>query len=130
VIALDTSALAAIAFDEPERAIFAETIAAQECLIGLPTAFETHMVFRRDGGSEAIELLRDILREPNVQILEFTRDLFVAACEAFDRYGKGRHRAALNFGDCMSYAVAKARDVPLLFKGNDFSFTDITPAAP
>jgi ribonuclease VapC len=80
------------------------------------------MVLRQQKGSEGIEFLQDVL--------DFSQELFIAACEAFDRYGKGRHKAALNFGDCMSYAVAKARAVPLLYKGQDFLHTDINPALP
>lgn len=125
MIALDTSALIAIACDEPERIAFARAIADNRCLIGLPTALETHMVLRRQMGSDGIEFLQDVLKEPNVDVLDFSEQLFVAACEAFDRYGKGRDRAGLNVGDCMAYAVAKANDVPLLFKGDDFGLTDI-----
>jgi ribonuclease VapC len=130
VIALDTSALVAIALDEPERIVFARAIADNRCLIALPTALEAHIVLRRQLGADGIEFLQDVLNEPSVVALDFSQELFVAAREAFDRYGKGRHRAALNFGDCISYAVAKARDVPLLYKGQDFALTDINAALP
>jgi ribonuclease VapC len=130
VIALDTSALVAMARSEPEHAAFAEAIAENRCLMGLPTALETHIVLRNQLGAEGMDFLREFLQEPNVNVIDFSQALFIAACRAFDRYGKGRHAAGLNFGDCMAYAVAKANDVPLLFKGNDFSQTDIRPAVP
>jgi ribonuclease VapC len=65
-----------------------------------------------------------------VELIAFDHTLLPIARFAFDRYGKGRHKAALNFGDCMSYAVAKARTVPLLYKGQDFQHTDIESALP
>ena len=64
-----------------------------------------------------------------MQIIPHDAALATIAREAFLRFGKGRHRAALNFGDCASYALAKARDLPLLFKGGDFSETDLAAAA-
>lgn len=130
MISVDTSALVAIALDEPERAAFARAISDNHCLLGWPTALEAHLVLRRESGSSGIEFRQDLLNERNVAVLDFSRKLFVSTCEAFDRFGKGRHRAGLNFGDCLSYAVAKTNAVPLLYKGNDFSFTDIRPALP
>lgn len=130
MIALDTSALIAIALNEPERIALAEAISHNHCLIALPTAFEAHIVLRQQSGADGVEFLQTVLKESNVRVLDFNGELFSAACQAFDRYGKGRHRAGLNFGDCMAYAVAKSHDVALLFKGDDFRLTDIRPALP
>jgi len=69
-----------------------------------------------------------VLGAPRLRVLTFDRTLFESARTAFDRYGRGYHRAKLNFGDCMSYAVAKYHDAPLLFKGDDFPLTDIRAA--
>ncbi len=72
--------------------------------------------------------LDELIRDMNLEIVAHDADLARVAREAFLRFGKGRHRARLNFGDCASYALAKTRDVPLLFKGSDFARTDIVPA--
>jgi ribonuclease VapC len=76
------------------------------------------------------DVLDKILAAPRMDTISFDRPIFALAAAAFDRYGRGRHRARLNFGDCMAYAVAKAHDVPLLFKGTDFAHTDLRPALP
>lgn len=130
MIALDSSAIVAIALDEPERIDLARTISTNECLLAFPTALETYMVLRALAGADGVEFLHNLLNERNVKAVEFSASMFVAACAAFDRYGKGRHRAGLNYGDCMAYAVARANDVPLLFKGDDFTHTDIRAAWP
>ncbi len=74
--------------------------------------------------AEANQLLRTL----KIEIADWTNELADIAGQVFLRYGKGQHKAALNFGDCMSYALAKAIDSPLLFKGNDFVMTDIQSA--
>ena len=73
-------------------------------------------------------MLAASLRRMGVSVVSFTEDHFHQALDAFIRFGKGRHPAALNFGDCMSYAVARVAGMPLLYTGKDFSKTDITPA--
>ncbi len=128
MIALDSSALLAIALDEAERDAFIKIIGTNRCIIGAITVLESHMVLRDRMGSEGIEFLDRLLARPHIALIAFDHSLLPIARLAFDRYGKGRHRAALNFGDCMSYAVAKARSVPLLYKGGDFAHTDIDPA--
>jgi ribonuclease VapC len=130
VIALDTSALLAIAFKEPEREVFAHAIRSNRCLIGAANVLECHMVLRERQGETGVKQLDDFLTRAQVATIGFDNVLLPIARLAFDRYGKGRHPAGLNFGDCMSYAIAKAKDVPLLFKGNDFHLTDIRPALP
>ncbi|RWX75861.1 type II toxin-antitoxin system VapC family toxin [Neorhizobium lilium] len=75
--------------------------------------------------SEAVSLLEDFLSELRAEVLPATRETGLAAIDAFARYGKGRHPAKLNFGDCFSYAGARAAGSPLLYVGNDFAHTDL-----
>ena len=130
VIAADTSALVAIALGEPERESFLKTIlAANTVLISPVSVVETRMVVHARRGERAIVLIDDLLRLPMFEILPPGPAEMNAACSAFVAYGKGSgHPAALNFADVFSYALAKARSVPLLSTGNDFSHTDLTPA--
>jgi ribonuclease VapC len=131
VIAIDTSAIVAIALLEPEALAFSEAITGMPCIIGWPTVLEAHMVLSGIPRRRGLDTLDKALSAPRLTVLPFDGLLYQAARDAFDRYGKGRgHRAQLNFGDCMAYAVAKARDVPLLYKGADFGRTDIRPALP
>lgn len=130
MIVIDTSALIAILNSEPEAGAFAEAlIVASRCLIAAPTKFELLMVAigrRSDAGQQAASRL---LAEYRVETIDWTEAHADLAIEAFRKYGKGRHKAALNFGDCMAYALAKSLDAPLLYKGNDFALTDIRAAA-
>ncbi|TNC11736.1 type II toxin-antitoxin system VapC family toxin [Methylobacterium terricola] len=132
MIALDTSALVAIALDEPESETFSRiTAASGAAVMGMPTLVETHMVLesRMPGGAQ--NFIDGLLRIPSIQPIDFARRMFRTATEAFDRFGRGRgHPARLNMGDCMAYAVARTQDLPLLFKGNDFVHTALIPAAP
>ncbi len=77
-----------------------------------------------------LDVLDKVLNAPRIEVVAFDQRIFENAREAFDRFGRGRHPAKLNFGDCMAYAVAKAHDVPLLYKGDDFARTDIRAALP
>jgi ribonuclease VapC len=129
VIAVDTSALVAIFFDEAEGDLFSDLIReADEPCVSTATVAETLIVLdnrTRDGNGE---LLRNMLFELGLVIEAVTlTDAWIAG-DAYRRFGKGRHRARLNFGDCFSYALAKSLDLPLLFKGDDFRHTDIRPA--
>ena len=130
MIALDSSALLAIALREVESDAFTIAIGTNRCVISAVTALESHMVLRERMGAEGVEFLDAVLGRSNVTLTTFDGTLLPIARVAFDRYGKGRHRAGLNFGDCMAYALAKAIDLPLLFKGEDFRLTDIRPALP
>lgn len=126
---IDTSAIIAIIAGEPEREIFAKAIRADPVrLIGEPTVFEANMVMMgRSGQAGPLRVLR-LLHELKIESRPFTEDERNSATDAFRRFGKGRHPAGLNLGDCMAYAIAKATGEPLLFKGNDFSRTDIRAA--
>lgn len=130
VIVIDTSALVAIVFAEPERNAFIEHIQkAQRVFIASPTLLETKMVVHGRRGQRAVVMLDDLLREPVFAIVAPDEAEISAAYNAFVAYGKGSgHAASLNFGDLFSYAVAKVRKLPLLFKGDDFSQTDIVSA--
>jgi ribonuclease VapC len=128
MIALDSSALIALALDEPEADEFNGIMSGNRCVLGWPTVFETYLVLHhRIDSAFAGNFLRVISR-PNFETIAFGEPLFEIARGAFDRYGSRKSRGGLNFGDCMSYAVAKFHDVPLLFKGKDFQHTDIASA--
>jgi ribonuclease VapC len=130
LIAIDTSALVAIFRLEPEADAFLKAIVGAEkrCISAL-NVLETSMVMSGGAGrGEAFAHLDEFLIEAGVQIVPFDANQAWIARDAFLRYGKGRHKASLNLGDCASYAVAKAKDAALLFKGNDFPHTDLIAA--
>lgn len=128
-IVADTSALAAIIFAEPERHTFLRAVEeADNVLLSSVSAVETRMVVHGRRGERAVVLLNDLLRLPVFEIVPPAAAETDAAFAAFVAYGKGSgHPAQLNFGDVFSYALAKVRGLPLLFKGDDFSQTDIAP---
>ncbi len=123
---LDTSAIVALLLNEPEAPQFLELLQdTQSIVIGAPTLLECEMTVGSLLGEAGLVRLDDLIRALGVEILPFgARELAVARV-AFRSYGKGRHRAGLNFGDCFSYAIAITRDEPLLFKGSDFPQTDV-----
>ncbi len=126
MIAIDSSALVAIYFDEPEKAFFATTIVmADGSVIGAPNLLEASMVVEARHGERGCRELDGIVANLGLEVVPFDISHVEAARDAFRRYGKGRHRAGLNFGDCCAYALARTLDAPLLFKGNDFALTDI-----
>lgn len=98
-------------------------------MIAAPTLFETMLVAISKKETVGIHHVNALLDQFGIQIVPFSVELAPIAAEAYRRFGKGRHKAALNFGDCMSYALAKSLDAPLLYKGNDFALTDIRAAA-
>ncbi len=123
---IDTSAFAAIFFAEPERQKFLAAItAAGTRLVSAATVLETGIVLEaRQGEAAGREFDLFVIRE-NMQVVPVDADQSDLARSAWRRYGKGRHPAALNFGDCFVYALAKSSGEPLLAKGTDFSQTDI-----
>lgn len=126
---VDTSALVAILTGEKELEPFVAAIhKAPAVAIGTPTALEAGMVIGARLGRAGLTRLDAFFVEAEIDVLPFTAAHAASAREAFLRYGKGRHPAGLNFGDCMAYAVAKLEKRPLLFKGNDFRHTDIEAA--
>jgi ribonuclease VapC len=126
---IDSSALVALHLKEPGYEAPAAKIADSDiALIGAPTLLETAMVLSARTRQDARFALMSSLRQLRVQVAPFGEEHYDAAIDAFLRYGKGRHAAALNFGDCMSYAVAAVSGLPLLYVGEDFAQTDIAAA--
>ena len=130
MIVVDTSAIVAIAFAEPERDAFVQAIqSAERALISTVSVVEARMVVHGRRGQRAVVLVDDLLRLPMFDIIPPGPAEMNAAYTAFVAFGKGSgHAAALNFGDVFSYALAKVRGLPLLYKGIDFSETDIASA--
>jgi ribonuclease VapC len=126
---LDTSALVAILYREPEAAAFAQRIHdADICRISVASHVELSMVIESQLGPEGMRQAEAFFRRAGIVIEPVTVEQGELARQAFLDFGKGRHKAGLNFGDCFAYALAKATGEPLLFKGNDFSQTDIVAA--
>ena len=127
---IDSSALVALLLGEPETARFVTAIAsASSRLISAPSYVETAIVMVARSGPEAQEKLDRLLADLAIEIVPFTRDQAVLAISAYRTYGKGGgHAAGLNFGDCFTYALAKLGSEPVLYKGNDFSRTDLRVA--
>ena len=126
---VDSSALLAICFQEAEHGIFTDAImAVNDPMIGAPNLVEAVMVVEARGGEAAGRELDKIVANLGLSVAAFDADHAAVAREAFRRFGKGRHRAALNFGDCCAYGLAKSLELALLFKGDDFALTDIKPA--
>lgn len=131
MIVVDTSALAAIVFRESDRTRFrAAIMSAGSAAMSSGTLVEVRIVLYRRGGAQLVAELEEILAVASIEVVPVDREQADIAHEAFMRYGKGSgHPAGLNFGDLFAYALAKARGVPLLFKGEDFMQTDVEPAA-
>ncbi|RAI45062.1 type II toxin-antitoxin system VapC family toxin [Rhodoplanes roseus] len=129
---IDTSALIAILKEEPEGERFLVSIGDAEVpRMSAPTYFETGLVVDRNNDPTLSRNLDDLLKEADVIIEPVTEAQARIARQAYRDFGKGSgHPARLNFGNCFSYALAKATGEPLLFKGNDFGRTDIVPAPP
>lgn len=126
---VDSSAVVAVLLREPERYhLLDRLVAAPRRGIGTPALVETGMVLAARTGEPAESLLREAITELDLTPVVFDDRHQRAALDAFQRYGRGRHPARLNFGDCMSYAVAKVAGEPLLFIGDDFTQTDLTAA--
>jgi ribonuclease VapC len=126
---LDSSALVAILREEPgHEGLLPKALSADRTVVGAPVAFEAAMVLSGRWHRDARSTLHGLLRSIGAEIVPFSEEHYEAAVSAFLRYGKGRHPAGLNFGDCMSYALARVSGLPLLYIGNDFSKTDFTAA--
>jgi ribonuclease VapC len=126
---LDTSAMVAILYREPEADAFVQLVHdADACRISVASYVELSMVIENQLGPRGMRQAEAFFRRARVSIEPVTVDHGELARQAFLDFGKGRHKAGLNYGDCFSYALAKATGEPLLFKGNDFSQTDIKAA--
>jgi ribonuclease VapC len=110
------------------NAILDKIAGAEVAIIGAPTLLEAAMVLSVRRGNDVRALLTMSLRQFQIEVVPFTEEHFDIAAEAFFRSSKGHHPAALNFGDCMSYAIASLSGLPLLYTGNDFAHSDIQSA--
>jgi ribonuclease VapC len=124
---IDTSSLVCILLDEPEAERYARRLSETDSahVMSAGTWLETMLVISARRGELGRQSLDELLTLAAIEILPVDADLARIAYQAWLQYGKGRHPAGLNFGDCFSYALAKQRQEPLLFKGEDFSRTDI-----
>lgn len=123
---IDTSVVIAILLKERDFETFALKMAnTAQIGIGAATLVECGLVLSARIGKDARSLLARFVEEADINIIPFTDRHYTIAVGAFLKYGKGRHPAKLNFGDCLTYAVAKLASMPLLFKGDDFSKTDL-----
>lgn len=129
MIAVDTSALIAVLKREPDAEIFETALmGAEACVLSAVSLLDASLVVIGRAPPDAAKALDVLLQKYGIKIVPFDADLAVHARDAFIRFGKGRHPAGLNMGDCASYALAKANGLPLLFKGDDFSQTDVASA--
>jgi ribonuclease VapC len=125
-VVIDSSALVAVLMREDGSSVLLDAIEADPVrLVAAPTVLEVSIVLERRSGREFVEILDVFLARIRAVIRPFDTQHLSAARTAFSRFGKGRHPAGLNFGDCFSYALAQVEGEPLLFKGNDFSQTDV-----
>ena len=129
-VVVDTSALSALIFREPDALRYHEFMAASDPVMALATRVELGVVARRRLGVGGIEVAETLLADYRVAFAPLDEEQAEIALAAMDRYGKGRgaEPAVLNYGDLFSYALAKARDLPLLYKGDDFARTDVRSA--
>ena len=128
---IDSSAVLAILNDEPERRTFNETIeSAESRAMSAATLVEISIVIESRFGAEGLRDLDLFIERAGIEVVSVDREQAYVARRAFSRFGKGRHAAGLNYGDCFSYALAVVRGEPLLYKGQDFGQTDVTPFVP
>lgn len=126
---IEPSAIVAIIYGEPEEKAFLNLITSTpNCFLASPSYLELSIVLGSRYGDIGIEKLDLLLKELSITVVPFTPEQAKLASEAFLKFGKGRHPAKLNMAHCFSYGLAKAMGQPLLFKGNDFSQTDIAKA--
>lgn len=126
---LDSSSLVAILAEEPDEEIYVQAISrASRCRISAGNFIELSIVIDSQFGVEVAQQCDALFRRVGIVIEPVTVEQAHLARQAFHDFGRGRHAAGLNFGDCFAYALAKVTGEPLLFKGEDFSKTDIVPA--
>jgi len=128
---IDSSALIAVLLGEPDAEVFSEAIAnASKRIVSAFSALETSIVIESKKGDPGGRELDLLLHKARIEIVPINEEQFELARRAWRDFGKGRHPAGLNIGDCCSYALSKYSGEPLLFKGEDFSKTDIQSALP
>ena len=125
---IDTSVLVALLFGEEDAERFAAAIESDPMrLISGASVLETSLVIESELGDEGGRELDLLMLRAGIEIVAFTEDQLAVARHAYRSYGRGRHPAGLNYGDCFSYALSRTTGEPLLFKGTDFSQTDVVP---
>jgi len=122
---VDTSALVAIMLGEPSAPALIERILHGMPVLAAPNYLEAYMVINKFFRTDTEKTLRQRITQLGITIVPFTDEHAEAAAKAFERFGKGRHPAGLNFGDCIAYGLAKVSGQPLIFVGDDFTKTDI-----
>ncbi len=126
---IDSSAVLAVLFGEADAETYEKGIAtASPCRMSVANVLEISIVVESRGGTAAGHELDVFLERAGIELIPVTIEHLEAARQAWRRFGKGNHPAALNFGDCFAYALAKVKNEPLLFKGNNFTRTDVEAA--
>jgi len=129
MIVVDTSAIVAIVRHEAEEQIFTDVLdASSAATMSAVTFVETHLVLIGRRFQPDVKSIESTIAALGIEVVDVMHDQATLAIRSFLAYGKGRHQAQLNLADCFSYALAKSRGAPLLFKGDDFAETDIAPA--
>lgn len=128
---IDASALVAILLGESEAESFVRAIGADSArLVSAVSYFEASVVLKQRRGDQGEQSLDILMRESEMRIIALDEEQVLIARQTYDRFGKGKHPAGLNLGDCASYALAISTGEPLLFKGGDFALTDVEVVAP
>jgi len=128
---IDSSALMAILLDEPEAPHFLDHLSSdQQKHISTATLCESQMVALRILGDEGLRELRVLLQLGRIDPIQLTPNHVEWALQGWRNFGKSRHRAGLNLGDCFSYGLARSMNMPLLYKGEDFAHTDVQSVGP
>ena len=129
MIVVDSSALIAILLDEPERRSLVDAIVDYgEPRFSAASYLESSMVIEAYSGVQGARDIDEFIEDVGIRVIAVDHAQARVARDAFRRFGKGRHRAKLNFGDCFVYALAMTLNAPVLFKGNDFALTDLKRA--
>ncbi len=128
MIVVDTSAIVAVLFGEPGGAELEPRLLGEHCVISTATRVELGIVIEAKTGPAGTQLLEELLGRIEIEVVPVDVELAEEAVVCWRRFGKGRHRAGLNFGDTFSYALSRRRGQPLLFVGEDFSHTDVAVA--
>lgn len=126
MIVVDTSAIVAVLFGEAGSAELERHLLGDRCVMSAATRVELGIVIETKTGSAGTQLLEELLGRVEIEVVPVDSDLAEEALVCWRRFGKGRHRAGLNFGDTFSYALSRRLGQPLLFVGDDFSQTDVT----
>jgi ribonuclease VapC len=125
MIVVDTSAVVALLLAEPDGPRIEQRLTEEAAVMSAATRVELGMVIEARSGPAGTLLLDELFDRVGIEVVAVDADLASEALRGWRRFGKGRHRAALNYGDTFSYALAKQLDLPLLFVGDDFTHTDV-----